>query len=82
MKNETKELQKLNTISLQKTSKSYFRTNRPKTSNIYNTIRTRIESSSYNRTKTNNSNLSRSKELSTYKLKNNHMKNHIKFSSL
>jgi hypothetical protein len=82
MKNETKELQKLNTISLQKTSKSYFRTNRPKTSNIYNTLRTRIESSSYNRTKTNNSNLSSSKALSTYKLKNNHMKNHIKFSSL
>ena len=82
MKNETKELQKLNTISMQKTSKSYFRTNRPKTSNIYNPIRTRIESSSYNRTKTNNSNLSSSKALSKDKLRNNHMKNQIKFNSL
>jgi len=82
MKNETKELQKLNTLSMQKTSKSYFRTNRPKTSNFYNPIRTRIESSSYNRTKTNNSNLSSSKALSKDKPKNVHIRNQIKFSSL
>ena len=81
MKNETKELQKLNTISMQKTSKSYFRTNRPKTSNFFNQIRTRMESSSYKRTKTNNSNLSNSKVLLKDKIKNNHI-NQIKFSSL
>ena len=34
MKNEGKELQKLNSLSLQKTSKCYFQTNRPKTSRI------------------------------------------------
>ena len=31
MQNEDKELQKFNSLSLQKTSKCYFQTNRPKT---------------------------------------------------
>ena len=34
MKDETKELNKLNTISFQKASKNYFRSNRPKSSSI------------------------------------------------
>lgn len=34
MKDKTKELNKMNTLGLQKTSKSYFRTNRPKSSNF------------------------------------------------
>ena len=35
MKNETKELDKLNCISFQKTSKNYFRSNRPKSNLVY-----------------------------------------------
>ena len=50
MKNESKELQKLNSLSLQKTSKKYFTTNRPKTSKkksiFNNSVRNRIESAS------------------------------------
>ena len=48
MKNESKELQKLNSLSLQKISKSYFRTNRPKTSNINYSLRKRNQNSSTN----------------------------------
>ena len=69
MKDETKELQKLNTLSLQKTSKSYFRTNRPHTSN-YNTIRDRIESASTNY-QTQTINLSNSKKYKRNSLQKN-----------
>ena len=48
MKNESKELQKLNSLSLQKISKSYFRTNRPKTSNFNYSLRNRNQNSSTN----------------------------------
>ena len=48
MKNESKELQKLNSLSLQKTSKNYFRTNRPKTSTLNNSSRNRLDSASTN----------------------------------
>ena len=50
MKNEAKELQKLNSLSLQKISKTYFRTNKPKTSNLNlnNLSRNRVESASTN----------------------------------
>jgi hypothetical protein len=48
MKNESKELQKLNSLSLQKTSKTYFQTNRPKTSDFNNSRRNRVESASTN----------------------------------
>ena len=48
MKNESKELQKLNSLSLQKISKSYFRTNWPKTStsNFNYSLRKRNQNSS------------------------------------
>ena len=46
MKNESKELQKLNSLSMQKTSKKYFRTNRPKTSTLNNSSRNRLDSAS------------------------------------
>ena len=48
MKNESKELQKLNSLSLQKISKTYFRTNRPKTSNFNYSLRNRNRNSSTN----------------------------------
>ena len=67
MRNETKELQKLNTLSLQKTSKSYFRTNRPETSN---TIRNRIDSASTNY-QTQTINIKNSKNLLSKSLQNN-----------
>ena len=35
MKNESKEIQKTNCLSLQKTSKCYFQTNRPKSSKLF-----------------------------------------------
>ena len=66
MKNETKELQKLNTLSLQKTSKSYFRTNRPETSNYRN----RIESASTNY-QTQTINFNNSKKFLRKSLQNN-----------
>ena len=47
MKKETQELQKMNTLSIQKTSKTYFRTSRPKTSNYScHSFRNRVESAS------------------------------------
>ena len=48
MKNETKELQKFNSLSLQKTSKIYFRTSRPQTRNYIHSLRNRVESASTN----------------------------------
>lgn len=48
MKNETKILQKLNSLSLQKTSKAYFRTSRPKNSYYYHSLRNRVERVSSN----------------------------------
>ena len=47
MKDENKELQKLNALSIQKTSKLFFLTNRPKTSNFY-TSRNRVQNASNN----------------------------------
>ena len=64
MKNESKELQKLNSLSLQKTSKTYFKTNRPKTSTYDIVFRNRVESASTNyQTQTLNLNLNISKKL-------------------
>ena len=51
MKKETKELQKLNCLSLKKTSKLYFRSNRPKSkivNNTSNTYNNRIQSAKNN----------------------------------
>lgn len=48
MKKETKQLYKLNSLSLQKISKTFFKTNRPQTSNFNNSNRNRIESASTN----------------------------------
>ena len=76
MKNETKELQKLNTLSLQKTSKSYFRTNRPQTSIHNNSVRNRVESASTNY-HTQTISLSNSK-----KIRKNSFQNNIKNSVL
>lgn len=74
MKDRTKELNKMNTLGLQKTSKSYFRTNRPKSSN-FNIIKkkNRIESAStnYRMTTTLNFNLSKSRSMSKNELQNN-----------
>ena len=86
MKNENKELQKLNTLSLQKTSKSYFRTNRPKTSTLNNS-RNRVESASSNfQTQTQTFSLSNSKTFKRNNLQDNiknlYNKNKIEFISL
>lgn len=74
MKDRTKELNKMNTLGLQKTSKSYFRTNRPKSSN-FNLMKkkNRVESAStnYRMTTTLNFNLSKSRSLSKNELQNN-----------
>ena len=48
IKKETKELQKLNCLSLKKTSKLYFRTNRPKSIIVNNSSINRIQSASNN----------------------------------
>ena len=76
VKNQAKELQKLNTLGLQKTAKSYFRTNRPKTSilnNIINTKNRKAKSSANNKPKTINFNLGDSGILikNRLKIKNN-----------
>lgn len=72
IKDETKELQKLNTLNLQKISKSYFRTNNPKTSRQNYSIRDRIYSSSKNfQTKTISFNLNNCKPSLINKFKNN-----------
>ena len=75
MKDENKELQKLNALSIQKTSKLFFRTNRPKTSNFYNTSRNRVKSSSNNfQTQTINI-------YNINKLKKNYFKKNNKFNN-
>jgi hypothetical protein len=74
MKDKTKELNKMNTLGLQKTSKSYFRTNRPKSSNFnIKKKKNRNESAStnYRMTTTLNFNLSKSRSLSKNELQNN-----------
>ena len=85
MKNENKELQKLNTLSLQKTSKSYFRTNRPKTSTLSNSSRNRIENSTTNY-QTQTLSLRNSGKFKRNTLQNNlknlFSKNKIEYSSL
>jgi hypothetical protein len=68
MRNESKELQKLNSLSLQKTSKIYFTTNRPKTTTFNASIRKRIESASTNfQTQTINFNNSRNSNKNLFK---------------
>ena len=71
MKDKTKELNKLNTLSMQKTSKNYFRTNRPKTFNINNRRKKRPESAStYHQNQTINFNLSNSKTFTNNRFHN------------
>ena len=48
MKKETKQFQKFNCLSLKKTSKFYFRTNRPKSIIVNNTSINRVQSASNN----------------------------------
>ncbi len=88
MKSETKELQKLNSLSLQKTSKSYFKTNRPKTSHsiFNNSVRNRVENESTN-FQTQTINLSNSKRFNKDLFKstnsnNTLRKNRIDFSAI
>ena len=87
MKSETKELQKLNSLSLQKTSKSYFKTNRPKTSHsiFNNSVRNRVENESTN-FQTQTINLSNSKRFNKDLFKstnsNTLRKNRIDYSAI
>ena len=84
MKDKTEDLNKLNTLGMQKTSKTYFRTNRPKSNDISNGRKKRNQSAStYNKTQTINFNLSKSKSFTNNRLQTyNDSKNISNFNNL